>query len=383
MRPTDPRVLRQLRSARGALVALLGSAVVSGVLVIVQAWVITGLIVAALDDATATGTVGGWALAVVALLALRAGAGALTDTAAARAAAAVSGDLRRRGGSALARLRAHGADVGSTGAAATLLGRGVAAAEPYLTRYLPALVLAGVVPALTVVAIATQDLLSALIVVLTLPLVPVFAALVGLATRDRAAAQWRAMESLSGHFVDVVRGLPTLVGFRRARAQSPRIGALTDRYRVASLGTLRTAFASSAVLELVATLSVALVAVTVGVRLAGGGLELSTALVVLLLAPEAYWPLRRVGAEFHASAEGAETFAAIGDLEERAAAVTGTGGAVGDRGIPPPRWRSTGCPCCARDGPWPRSTACTRWCRPAGSPPWWVRRGAASRPCSP
>ncbi len=116
------------------------------------------------------------------------------------------------------------------------------------------------------------------------------------------------MASLSGHFLDVVRGLPTLVAHRRARAQSARIGAITDRYRRASLATLRIAFASSAVLELVATLSVALVAVTVGVRLAAGGLGLHTALVVLLLAPEAYWPLRRVGAEFHAAAEGVATF---------------------------------------------------------------------------
>ena len=100
----------------------------------------------------------------------------------------------------------------------------------------------------------------------TLPLVPVFAALVGLATRDRATEQWRAMSSLSGHFLDVVRGLPVLVAHRRARAQSTRIADVTDRYRRASMATLRLAFASSAVLELVATLSVALVAVTVGVR---------------------------------------------------------------------------------------------------------------------
>ena len=117
-----------------------------------------------------------------------------------------------------------------------------------------------------------------------------------------------ALASLSGHFVDVVRGLPTLVAHRRARAQSARIAQITDRCRRASLATLRIAFASSAVLELVATLSVALVAVTVGVRLAAGSLDLHTALVVLLLAPEAYWPLRRVGAEFHAAAEGVATF---------------------------------------------------------------------------
>jgi ATP-binding cassette subfamily C protein CydCD len=179
---------------------------------------------------------------------------------------------------------------------------------------MPALVLACVLPPLTVVAIGSQDLLSAAIVVATLPLVPVFGALVGLATRDRANEQWRAMESLSSHFLDVMRGLPTLVAFRRARAQSRTIGQITDRYRRASLGTLRLAFASSAVLELVATLSVALVAVTVGVRLAAGGLDLRTALVVLLLAPEAYWPLRRVGAEFHAAAEGVATFEKVAEL---------------------------------------------------------------------
>jgi ATP-binding cassette subfamily C protein CydCD len=192
----------------------------------------------------------------------------------------------------------------------------VSAAEPYLTRYLPAVVLAMVLPPLTVLVIATQDLLSAVIVLATLPLVPVFGALVGLATRDRAREQWRELSSLSGHFLDVVRGLPTLVVHRRARAQSARIAQITDRYRIASLRTLRIAFASSLVLELVATLSVALVAVTTGVRLAQGTLGLHTALVVLLLAPEAYWPLRRVGAEFHAAAEGVATFEAVRDLLE-------------------------------------------------------------------
>jgi len=172
-----------------------------------------------------------------------------------------------------------------------------------------------VLPVLAVVATATQDVLSAVIELATLPLLPVFGALVGLATRDRAEKQWRALASLSGHFVDVMRGLPTLVAFRRATAQSGTIRQVTHRYRRATLDTLRIAFASSAILELVATLSVALVAVTVGVRLAAGHLDLRTALVVLLLAPEAYWPLRKVGAEFHAAAEGGATFEEISAIE--------------------------------------------------------------------
>ncbi|MFC4783419.1 thiol reductant ABC exporter subunit CydD [Nocardioides sp. MAHUQ-72] len=311
MRPGDPRVRRQLRPARRELSGVVAGGALGSLLVIAQAWVVTGLVVAAVHDPLDRAELGRWALATVAVLAARAATGWGVDLLAARAAAVVGNDLRRRLVRAV--LRRAGTTEAS-GELSVLATRGVSAAEPYLTRYLPALVLAAFLPALTVVAIATQDLLSALIVACTLPLVPVFGALVGLATRDRAESQWRALASLSGHFLDVVRGLPTLVAFRRAEAQSGTIRAVTDRYRRASLGTLRLAFASSAVLELVATLSVALVAVVVGVRLAAGGLGLHTALLVLLLAPEAYWPLRRVGAEFHASAEGVATFEAVSAL---------------------------------------------------------------------
>ncbi|MDO7867120.1 thiol reductant ABC exporter subunit CydD [Nocardioides jiangxiensis] len=307
MKPTDPRLRALLAPARTQLAGVVGAGVAGGLLVLAQAWVVAGLVVSVLDGAD----IRGWSIAVVVVLSLRAAAAALSDACATRAASVVGTVLRHR----LVRAYVDRAGVdGGTGEEAVLATRGVAAAEPYLTRYVPAVVVAALLPPLTVVAIATQDLLSAVIVLATLPLVPVFGALVGLATRDRADEQWQAMAALSGHFLDVVRGLPTLVAHRRARAQSSRIAEVTDRYRRASLRTLRIAFASSAVLELVATLSVALVAVTVGVRLAGGTLGLHTALVVLLLAPEAYWPLRRVGAEFHAAAEGAATFTAAHDL---------------------------------------------------------------------
>lgn len=312
MRPSDPRLRALLVPARAALAGVVATGLLGGLLVIAQAWVVTGLVVAVLDGSG----IEAWCVAVVGLLALRGLVGGAGDLLAARAASSVGTVLRHR----LVRTaveRSAGPDPADE--VATLATRGVSAAEPYLTRYVPAVVVAAVLPPLTVVALATQDLLSALIVVLTLPLVPVFGALVGMATRDRAEEQWRAMASLSGHFLDVVRGLPTLVAHRRARAQSARIAEVTDRYRRASLRTLRIAFASSAVLELVATLSVALVAVTVGVRLASGSLDLPTALVVLLLAPEAYWPLRRMGAEFHAAAEGAATFEAAHELLSRPA----------------------------------------------------------------
>ncbi len=305
MRPSDPRVRRLLAPARRPLAVVLGTGVLGALLVIAQAFAITGLVVAAVEGRPALG----WAVAAAAVLLGRGLVGWAGDAAAARAAATVASVVRRGvAGSVLARPGV------STDADAVLVTRGVTALEPYLTRYVPALVLAAVLPVLTVVAIASQDLPAALIVVCTLPLVPVFGALVGLATRDRAERQWRALSSLSGHFLDVVRGLPTLVAFRRAQAQSARISEITDAHRRRTLETLRVAFLSSGVLELVATLSVALVAVTVGLRLAEGGLDLRTALVVLLLAPEAYWPLRRVGAEFHAAAEGVAVVERVSDL---------------------------------------------------------------------
>ncbi|GAB2758813.1 thiol reductant ABC exporter subunit CydD [Nocardioides salsibiostraticola] len=306
MRPSDPRLRRQLAPARGSLIGVVTSGVVASVLVIAQAWTITGLILAVLDG---QGVVF-WATAVVIVMTSRAAVTWAGDVLASRAASLIASSLRRQIVAVLIRRPA----ASSSGARSVLATRGVAAAEPYLTRYLPALILAMVLPALTLITIATQDLLSAGIIAATLPLVPLFGALVGLATRDRAERQWRSMASLSGHFVDVMRGLPTLVAYRRAHVQSRRIGEVTEGYRRASVQTLRLAFASSAVLELVATLSVALVAVTVGVRLAGGNMALGTALFVLLLAPEAYWPLRRVGAEFHAAAEGVATFEAVAEL---------------------------------------------------------------------
>ncbi|GAB7007111.1 thiol reductant ABC exporter subunit CydD [Nocardioides sp. AN3] len=304
MRPTDPAVRRQLVVAARPLAVVLVCGVLGALLLVGQAWAVTGLVLAALPAGPGGASLAGPAAVVIGVFAARALVSWISDVAAARAAVQVGADVRRR----VVRSALRGERAGSSGAVTALATRGAAATEPYLTRYVPALVLAGVLPVLVVVAIAVVDPLSGVIVLATLPLIPVFGILVGLATRDRAESQWRALADLAGHFLDVMRGLPTLVAFRRARAQSSVIAAVTDRYRRRTMRTLRIAFASSAVLELVATLSVALVAVTVGLRLASGSLELQTALVVLLLAPEAYWPLRRVGAEFHAAAEGAATF---------------------------------------------------------------------------
>ncbi|MCW2739067.1 ABC transporter transmembrane domain-containing protein, partial [Nocardioides sp.] len=311
MKPLDPAALPHLRPARGALAVVVATGVVGGLATVAQAFALGALVVAAV-----TPPAGGWhgaAWWLACLVLLRTATAYVGQRASTRAATEVSGALRDR----LLEAARHLDDV-SPSRLAVLATRGVAGVEPYVTRYLPALVPATVLPVVTLAAITWLDPLSGLVVALTLPLVPVFAILVGLTTRDRARLQWRALEALSGHFLDVVRGLPTLVAHRRAEAQVGTIRSVTHRYRRATVDTLKVAFASSSVLELVATLSVALVAVTVGLRLASGSVDFRVALTVLLLAPEAYWPLRRVGAEFHAAAEGTAALADADALLARA-----------------------------------------------------------------
>jgi ATP-binding cassette subfamily C protein CydD len=169
------------------------------------------------------------------------------------------------------------------------------------------------------------DLTSALLMLVTLPLVPVFMWLIGRYTEERTRERWLALRLLSGHFLDVVRGLPTLRALNRSRAEAERIGEVGERYRRATMATLRVGFLSGSVLELAATLGVALVAVTVGVRLVGGGLGLQAGLTVLVLAPELYLPLRQLGAQFHASADGIAVAERILALAEAPAEVGSAG----------------------------------------------------------
>ncbi|MGN0064042.1 MAG: thiol reductant ABC exporter subunit CydD [Nocardioides sp.] len=326
MKPLDPHVLGHLRPARGALVAVVVSGLLNGLLTVAQAFVLAALVVGLVTDHTDTV----WHTYALVLLAIVLGRALLAwvgDVSADRAAGQVSKHLRRRLLEATRLLPAHRRPDPSE--LAVLCTRGMSALEPYVTRYLPALVPAVVLPVATVVAIWSQDWIAGLIVVCTLPLVPLFAALIGSVTQDKADRQWRAMATLSGHFLDVVRGLPTLVAHRRATAQVSTIRTVTHRHRRATIETLKVAFASSTVLELIATLSVALVAVAVGLRLAAGNVEFQVALTVLLLAPEAYWPLRRVGAEFHAAAEGTASLAEADALLDQPPASRGTTVPVG------------------------------------------------------
>ncbi|MFD4670865.1 ABC transporter ATP-binding protein/permease [Lentzea sp. NPDC058450] len=211
-------------------------------------------------------------------------------------------------------LRTPGAKAGEV---ATLVTRGVHDVTPYVVGYLPQQVLAVVVPLAVVIRLGFADLTAALTILATLPLIPIFGALVGAHTRERTARQWDALATLGGHFLDVVRGIGTLRAFGRAEAQSATVRDLAAQHRTETMSALRVAFLSAFVLEVVATMSVALVAVPVGLRLLDGGVPLQTALLVLFLAPEAFLPLRAAGAQYHASAQGREVLAKVPAHKEK------------------------------------------------------------------
>ncbi len=204
----------------------------------------------------------------------------------------------------------------SAGELGVLLTTGIDALDGYFSRYLPQLFLAVIVPVAVIAVVAGADWVSAVLIAVSLPLIPIFMALVGATTRDRTAARLRSLQRLAGHFLDVVAGLPTLKVFGRAKAQARAIADVTDRYRSATMATLRLTFLSSLVLELLATVSVALVAVAVGLRLLAGTLPFHDALFVLVLAPEAYLPLRALGANYHASADGMRAAEQVFELLE-------------------------------------------------------------------
>ncbi|MER7849717.1 thiol reductant ABC exporter subunit CydD [Kitasatospora sp. NPDC096077] len=304
MKPVDPRLLGYARTTRAFLAGsvLLGGA--GAALVVAQASLLAEIVVRAFQRGAGLGELT-TPLVLLALTAVGRGlVGWLTELTAHRSVARVKSTLRRR-------LLDHATALGPsylagrrTGELTTLATRGVDALDDYFARYLPQLALAVVVPVIVLLRIVGADFTSAAIIAGTLPLIPLFMALIGMATQSRMDRQWSTLARLSHHFLDVVAGLPTLKVFNRARAQAATIARITADYRRATLRTLRIAFISSFALELLSTLSVALVAVTIGFRLVDGSLDLETGLLILILAPEVYFPIRQVGALYHSSVEG-------------------------------------------------------------------------------
>jgi ATP-binding cassette, subfamily C, bacterial CydD len=304
VRALDPSLLRRARPARVLLVVDTALGLVMALLVLAQAVFLARVAARSFDGASLHEVTTPLVLLVVVVGARALGAWGF-EVAGRRAAGDVISQLRLDVVEARLRRQPTALDGTRSAEIATAAVSGVDALETTFARYLPQLVLAAIVPVAVLALVASIDLVAAGVMLLTLPLVPVFMWLVGRHTERRARERWRMLALLSNHFLDVVRGLPTLRAFNRSRAQTERIAEVSDAYRRATMGTLRVAFLSGAILELAATLGIALVAVVVGVRLAEGGIGFEPALTVLVLAPELYLPLRNLAAQFHASADGA------------------------------------------------------------------------------
>ena len=306
MRPIDPRLLQVARSTRRYIVAVIITGVVTAVLVIVQARLLSGVIVDVSGDGLSWTLVSGAVAALAVVFVTRAAIAWGSEMLAVRASARAKEEMRDAVVRTVLASGPYGRAGSAPGEVATLVTRGIDGLDGYFARYLPQLVLAVIVPCAILLTLAGQDLLSALIVAVTIPLIPVFMILIGLYTKGQVERQWHTLAAVSTHVLDLIEGLPTLKIFGRAKEQAAAIRLIGDDYRSATVAVLRVSFLSSLALELLATLSIALVAVSVGLRLAEGQMSYSTALFVLLLAPEAYLPLRLVGQHFHAAAEGVD-----------------------------------------------------------------------------
>jgi thiol reductant ABC exporter CydD subunit len=320
----DPRLARRARAVRSLLVAdaVLGVAV--ALLVLAQAVLLARVAAHAFEGGSLADVA--WPLVLLAVVVLaRAGGAWAFEVVGRRAAGDVISQLRLELVESRLRSRPAALDGAQSAEVATAAVSGVDALETTFARYVPQVVLAIVVPIAVLVLVASIDLVAAGVMLVTLPLVPVFMWLVGRYTERRARERWQALALLSSHFLDVVRGLPTLRAFNRGQAQVGRIAEVGEEYRRTTMGTLRIAFLSGAVRELAATLGIALVAVVVGVRLVDGRIEFEPALTVLVLAPELYLPLRNLAAHFHASADGAAVAERMLDLAETEYVASGQG----------------------------------------------------------
>ena len=316
VRPLDPRLLRYASAARRFLLigALLGLA--QTLVVIAFAWLLTRAITLTVAGER-LGTIVPTLAALAGVVVLRSVLIWLLEVAANRGAAQVKSQLRAR---VLAKLAERGPDwVASQQSArlATVVTTGLDALDNYFARYLPQLLLTAIATPILIAVMLWQDLPSGLTVIIVIPLIPVFMILIGRVTQSVQQDQWQALQRLSTGFLDVVGGLGTLKIYGRERRQFDRIRSITEQYRTRTMRVLRVSFLSGFVLELAASLSVALIAVSIGLRLIDGALLLGVGLFVLLLAPEAFLPVRQVGAQFHAAADGLaaaeELFAILDD----------------------------------------------------------------------
>ena len=304
MKPLDPRLLRQARAARGYVVLTAVLGLVTAGLVVAQALLIASVLAPAIQGSLSLPDVATPLTWLAAVVVVRAGVAWAQERFALKAAITTVAELREQVVSHAVALGPRWLATGRGPAVATLATRGLDDLEPYMVRYLPQLLLAATVTPATLAVVLGLDWISAIIIAVTIPLVPLFMILVGQLTAGTSERRLQVMQRLGSQVLDLLAGLPTLRAFGREHGPEKRVRALGDANRRATMGTLRVAFLSGMVLELLTTLSVALVAVGIGLRLVYGEVGLEPAIAVLVLAPEVYLPLRQVGLHFHASTDG-------------------------------------------------------------------------------
>jgi ATP-binding cassette subfamily C protein CydCD len=317
VKPIDPRLLRYSRSSRGFLFTTVGLAILSAAATIAQAYLLAFLVVrffqhrdTFFENKSATTL-----LAIVFLF--RAAISFMVEQTAASASSKMRGELRNQ---VMAKTLDSGAtdihELGSAGLS-ILITKGINDLDAYFSKFLPQLFIASIVPIAVGITIASQDWLSGVIVLFTIPLIPIFGILIGKFTASATAKKWQTLGILSTFFLDLMSGLTTLKVYGREKIQSEKLKKVGDDYRRETMGVLRISFLSSLALELVATLSVALLAVSIGLRLVNGTIGLQTGLFVLVIAPEVYWPIRQVAGYFHAAADGVAAFEKLFKILDR------------------------------------------------------------------
>lgn len=312
----DPRLFRYSRSSRGFISLSVLNALTLTVLTIAQALIIARLIVEAFQAKTPLKDLHFLIALLVLVFTIRAIMIFFSEHIVRKVSATIRRDLRFQ---LFNKGLSHGAEINlrfGYGKLALLSTRGLNQLEPYFNRFIPQLFIAVIVPIVVGISIALHDLLSGIIIILTIPLIPLFGILIGRYTESAMMKKWRTMGVLSNYVIDLFNGLLTLKVFNRSHKQEDQIKIVGDRYRIETMKVLKISFITSLVLEIIATLSVALLAVAIGLRLVNGSLSLFTGLVVLLLAPEVYWPIRQVSTQFHASAEGVQASQEIFDVLE-------------------------------------------------------------------
>lgn len=314
MKVIDPRLFRYSRNSRGLLFFSVLLAALIALSTIIQAFLLGKIIVALFQDRSEPGKLSDRILILIAIILTRSALLFLTEVISARMSARIISELRGNIFQALFTERSRVAITSKSGSISNLLTNGLTALHPYFAKFVPQLFVASVVPLLVGLVIALTDPISGLIIFFTVPLIPLFGILIGKYTDVAVKRKWETLQTLSNHLFDLLSGIISLKVFGRANQQQKKLEESGESYRKETLSVLKVTFLSSLALELIATLSVAVIAVTIGIRLIDGKMALFQGLAVLVLAPEVYWPIRNVAGYFHAASDGAAAAEEIFDL---------------------------------------------------------------------